>query len=247
MISPAARQAGAANNRAALTANERSSIIPAMNLWNSKMIRLSIAILLSVVALFFALAEDGSDEFDFYVLALSWSPSFCERTGTTDTAQCGVNEFGFVVHGLWPQYEVGYPEYCQSGASTRVDNATHDRVFDIMPSTGLIRSQWKKHGICTGLEQDTYFNVLRDAFAKISIPADYQAPLRDNYRNPAAIEAAFIAANPGIDPDGIAVTCKNRQLADVRICMTKDLQFRDCREVDQRACRSNQIEIPGVR
>ena len=29
-----------------------------------------------------------------------------------DPTQCDVGGKGFVVHGLWPQYERGYPEYC---------------------------------------------------------------------------------------------------------------------------------------
>ena len=52
--------------------------------------------------------------FDYYVLALSWSPAFCaDRRSGTENAQCGAGRaFGFIVHGLWPQYERGWPERC---------------------------------------------------------------------------------------------------------------------------------------
>src|ERR1700712_5920775 len=62
--------------------------------------------------------QNAPGEFDFYVLSLSWSPSFCEAASERGNsgrsqAQCGGRPFSFVVHGLWPQYERGFPEYCQ--------------------------------------------------------------------------------------------------------------------------------------
>ena len=61
--------------------------------------------------------QNAPGEFDFYVLSLSWSPSFCEEASERGNegrsqAQCGGRPFSFVVHGLWPQYEHGFPEYC---------------------------------------------------------------------------------------------------------------------------------------
>jgi ribonuclease T2 len=209
-------------------------------------IRVAIAILLAMIAPLIATADDEAGDFDFYVLALSWSPSYCAISGSTDAGQCGVERHGFIVHGLWPQYEAGYPEYCWSPMNPRLPNSALEAIFDIMPSTGLIHHQWKKHGICSGLGQDRYFRLLREAFNKISIPEEFVAPMHDNSRDPAAIEAAFIAANPGLPANAIAVTCKQRQLADVRICLTRDLEFRECREVDRRGCHTQMIEIPGL-
>lgn len=211
------------------------------------LIRIAIAIVLAIVVLLMASAEDEAGDFDFYVLALSWSPSYCAIGGSNDTEQCSVERHGFIVHGLWPQYEAGYPEYCRSPLSRRLPNSVRDAIFDIMPSTGLIRHQWKKHGICTGLSQSAYFEFLRRAFDKISIPTDFIAPIGDKSRDPAAIEAAFMTANPELSANGIAVTCKQRRLADVRICLTMDLEFRQCHEVDRRGCRNPMVDIPGVR
>lgn len=54
-------------------------------------------------------------EFDFYVLALSWSPSFCNsQAGRRSREQCAIAaSSAFVVHGLWPQFERGFPSYCR--------------------------------------------------------------------------------------------------------------------------------------
>jgi ribonuclease T2 len=52
-------------------------------------------------------------QFDFYVLALSWSPGFCENSGSR-SRQCDSGRgLGFVTHGLWPQNEQGYPSFCE--------------------------------------------------------------------------------------------------------------------------------------
>src|ERR1700676_4796019 len=61
--------------------------------------------------------QNAPGEFDFYVLSLSWSPSFCEEASERGNegrsqVQCGGRPFSFVVHGLWPQYEHGFPDYC---------------------------------------------------------------------------------------------------------------------------------------
>jgi ribonuclease T2 len=82
--------------------------------------RLLISLALVFISAGCASAQDrrqnAPGEFDFYVLSLSWSPSFCEaasergNSGRSQQAQCGGRPFSFVVHGLWPQYERGFPE-----------------------------------------------------------------------------------------------------------------------------------------
>lgn len=194
-----------------------------------------------------ALAQDRPGEFDFYVLALSWSPTYCALESDPDEAQCGVEEHGFILHGLWPQFESGYPEDCRGNLPLRLPNEVSRSILDIMPSTGLVRYQWRKHGICAGLAPDAYFRLSRQAFDKISIPEDFVDPPDDGTRAPLEIERAFLTANPGLRADAIAVTCKDRHLADVRICLTKDLQFRSCPEVDADHCRTRRIDVPAIR
>jgi ribonuclease I len=63
--------------------------------------------------------QNQAGEFDFYVLALSWSPSYCEAAaersaGRAPAGQCGERPYSFVVHGLWPQYEKGFPNIASS-------------------------------------------------------------------------------------------------------------------------------------
>ena len=47
--------------------------------------------------------------------------------------------------------------------------------------------------------------------------------------------------------DGIAVTCGGRRLDEVRICLSRDLQFRDCAETNRRSCTRDKLVMPPVR
>ncbi len=122
--------------------------------------------------------QNAPGEFDYYVLSLSWSPSFCEETeergnsGRSQQSQCGGRPFSFVVHGLWPQYEHGFPEYCQR-PSPRLDRNIMTSMLDLMPAPGLVYNEWDKHGTCSGLGERAYFETVRKARAGIKIPAEY--------------------------------------------------------------------------
>jgi ribonuclease T2 len=184
-----------------------------------------------------------SGDFDFYVLALSWSPTFCiknKKRAMNDEQCSGTKYNGFVVHGLWPQYEHGYPKSCDNQYG-QVSAGTISQMLDIMPSSRLIRGEWEKHGTCSGLDVNGYFKALRASYNKVKIPnlANF-----DN-QSVAQIEQAFIKANYGMKNDGIAVIRNDNMLAEVRVCMDKNLNFRSCDEVDQKAARQfDKLYIP---
>jgi ribonuclease T2 len=195
--------------------------------------------------------QNAPGEFDFYVLALSWSPSFCEAAtergnAERSQAQCGERPFSFVVHGLWPQYERGYPEYCKRPAP-RLERNVMVSMLDLMPAPGLIYNEWDKHGTCSGLGTRAYFETIRKARAAVKIPEEFLQLSRPKMVSPEELEADFIKANPGLSASAISVTCDSRRLSEVRICMSKDLQFRPCEENDRRACRRDQMLMPPVR
>ena len=192
--------------------------------------------------------QNEPGKFDFYLLSLSWSPSFCAERGDSRNAQmqCGARPFSFVVHGLWPQYEKGFPEFCQNPPEF-VDNKTINSMLDLMPARGLIINEWKKHGTCTGLSAQGYFQAVRQVRAAIKIPPEYLELKQTIAVTPDEVEEAFVKANPGMKREGIAVTCSSTRLSEVRICLTRDLKFRDCHDVDRRACRRDKLVMPPVR
>ncbi len=187
-------------------------------------------------------------QFDFYVLALSWSPSYCESQGNrADPQQCRAQKpLHFIVHGFWPQYDRGFPSDCAYNPP-RVSDQTIRELQDVMPSRGLVIHQWRKHGTCSGLSPDRYFALLRKAFEKIKIPAQFAEAKQWQSVSPPDVENAFRVSNPGLQADMISVTCDRRNLREVRICLTKDLEFRACPQVDRQACRNPRISLPPVR
>ncbi len=213
----------------------------------------ALALSLTVVFAGIACAQDRrqnqSGQFDFYVLSLSWSPSFCEAAGERGTPpqqQCATRPYSFVVHGLWPQYEKGFPEFCQQPAP-RLDRNIVSAMLDLMPAPRLIFNEWDKHGTCSGLSPNAYFENVRKARALVKIPDDYLELKEPLMVTPDEVEEAFVKANPGLARDAIAVTCDSRRLGEVRICVGKDLRFRACPEIDARACRRDKIVMPPVR
>ena len=213
----------------------------------------AVALWLTVAVTGIAVAQDRRQnqpgQFDFYVLSLSWSPSFCEAAGERGTPpqqQCGARPYSFVVHGLWPQYENGFPEYCQLPAP-RLDRAVVSSMLDLMPAPRLIFHEWDRHGTCSGLPARGYFETVRKARAVVKIPTEFLEVKSEITVTPDEVQEAFTKANPGLGRGAIAVGCDNKRLREVRICMTRELAFRDCAEVERRTCRRDKLVMPPVR
>lgn len=186
--------------------------------------------------------------FERYILALSWSPSWCaENDPDGGDAQCDSRRaYGFIVHGLWPDSDGERLEFCPSREPDRVPDSIVKRHFDIMPSAGLMGHQWRKHGTCSGLDQRAYFDTVAAAFARIKIPEPLERGDRGSRMSPQSVEAAFLKANPALKPGAIGVTCGSGRIEEVRICFSPTLDIIACREVESGACRAGSIEIPKI-
>jgi ribonuclease T2 len=200
--------------------------------------------------------RDRAGDFSYYVLVLSWSPTFCAaERGRRFEPQCersGARSYGFVLHGLWPQFERGWPQSCWSADRGYVPEAVARQMLDIMPSRPLIFHEYRAHGTCSGLGPQRYFALARALFEKIVIPERYRAP-SDPRLTVARDELVrdFIAVNPGLEPDMIALACRGpgERLKDVRICFDRDGQFRRCgANEDQGAlCVAQRLYVPALR
>jgi len=216
----------------------------------------AIAVFLVATALSSISAQEQQNQqrnqpgkFDFYVLSLSWSPSFCRETeerGREANEQCHGRPYSFVVHGLWPQYERGFPRDCQV-PSPRLNRDIMTSMLDLMPAPRLVYHEWDQHGTCSGLAAQAYFDLVRKAREAVKIPETYVAPKATLTVTPDEVEAAFVKTNPGLSRTAIAVTCGSTRLSEVRVCMSKDLKFRDCGEVDRRTCKRDKLIMPPVR
>jgi ribonuclease T2 len=187
--------------------------------------------------------------FDFYVLALSWSPGFCEASGDLkghDQCRTG-SGLGFVVHGLWPQYERGYPAFCEPSGRL-VSRPALEEARGLYPDEDLARHEWRKHGTCTGGSPAEYFRDTRRARELVAIPESFKALKAETRVLPLEIERAFAEANRGLRPEMMAVACGRRVFQEIRICLDRDLRgFQACPEVDRDTCRAGEITVPPVR
>lgn len=193
-----------------------------------------------------AVAANSAARFDYYVLSLSWSPQHCATpAGSRDRIQCaGPRPFGFIVHGLWPQYEKGWPQDCPGPALPA--KVVQDNL-DIMPSQGLIRHEWSKHGACSGLDPAAYFALARKAFNQFRAPSAYGKPDREIYVAPAKYKAAWVEANPGLNTSHFAITCSGRFLQEVRLCLDRNLNPRPCGADVRDRCRVPEMIVRPLR
>ena len=186
--------------------------------------------------------------FDSYILSLSWSPNWCALEGRAQNSpQCDAGrDLGWVMHGLWPQYEEGWPSNCFA-LRRNPSRALTEGMSDIMGTSGLAWYQWKKHGRCSGLSAEAYFALARQAYASVTRPDAFRK-LPDTVQiSTTVVEEAFLQANPQLEPDMITITCKGNWIQEARICLTKDLQPRNCGPDVVRDCTMSDALFDPVR
>jgi ribonuclease T2 len=199
-----------------------------------------------------AAKQPQAGAFDYFVLSLSWSPTYCSsNAGRNDNSQCAPGRrFAFVVHGLWPQYQQGWPSQCPTEEDW-VTQANIDAMMPIMPSKKLIIHQWKKHGSCAGVSQADYFKATRLLFEKVKIPARYLSPTADVITTPEQLVTDFVKTNKNLSVEMLSVQCGNSRdrarLSELRICLDKRGSFAACGDNEARSCRATSLVMPRVR
>ena len=185
--------------------------------------------------------------FDYYLMSLSWSPSFCE-THPDEPSQCNHQGYGFVLHGLWPQNRNGsWPQHCHADAAP--DETTIEHALAFMPSRHLIEHEWETHGSCTGLDPRGYFDLADHAFASVKVPAALAAPQQPPAISASEVVNEFVQANPGLGENMISVACHDGyELTEVRVCLDKDtLRPQACGGRMRNTCRMGTLKIPASR
>ncbi len=200
---------------------------------------LSRLLMLAILALPFQARADGepAGEFDYYVMALSWSANWCAIEGDAKRSpQCDESRnHGWTLHGLWPQFHRGWPAFCPTVAAQPRRSMTQD-MADIMGTSGLAWYQWKKHGVCSGLSAPQYYALSRRAYNSILRPSVFRKLAQPVHLPAKVVEKAFIQSNPQLEPDMITVTCRNRMIQEVRICLSRDLTPVPCGADVMRDC-----------
>lgn len=189
-------------------------------------------------------SQDVAGQFDYYVMSLSWSPTYC-LTHQSDTAQCGGKGFGFVLHGLWPQYaRGGFPQDCATPEHLTPEAIAEGQM--VFPSANLISHEWGKHGTCSGMSALDYFKTADKAHASVHVPASMDAPTHTLQMTAQDIASAVVQANPGMPATALAVVCSGPELSEVRVCLSKSLQAQACGAGVKGNCRPGPIRVPAV-
>lgn len=201
-------------------------------------------------------ARNVAGQFDYYSLVLSWSPSYCASRSESDgyEPQCDRRDgkrYSFVLHGLWPQYNRGWPEACPIGRKPFVPRPIISNMLDIMPSEKLVIHEYRKHGTCSGLEPSAYYDLSRKLYQGVRIPDAYKNPFEAKFVSPSELVEDFQRANDWLKPDMVAVSCggPGNRLREIRICFSKDGQPRGCgsNEDQRRLCSAAKMYVPPVR
>ena len=184
---------------------------------------------------------DAAGQFDYYVMALSWSPNWCAIEGDAKgSEQCeDRHDYGWTLHGLWPQFHRGWPSYCSTTQPPPTRRQTGE-MTDIMGTSGLAWHQWKKHGTCSGLSARDYFTLSRRAYDSVTRPQIFRRLDKAVQLPATVVEEAFLKENPQLSADGLTITCRNGYIQEARICLSRDLTpvpcgrdvIRDCTQTD---------------
>jgi len=185
---------------------------------------------------------------DYYVLSRSWSPNWCAYEGDAQgSEQCDARrDDGWIMHGLWPQYLRGFPTFCRTVERPPPRGMTAE-IADITGTSGLAWYQWKKHGVCTGLSASACFALSREAYGRVVRPAVFRK-LDKTVRLPAAVvQEAFLQANPGMEADGITITCRDGYIQEARIRLSRDLDPVTCGQDVVRDCTARDALFTPIR
>jgi ribonuclease T2 len=193
-------------------------------------------------------SASGPGMFDYYLLSLSWSPAFCLQSPAS--AECnGARHYGFIVHGLWPQNERGWPENCAGTA--QVPDSVVEQISDLMPARKLIYHEWSAHGTCSGLDPVNFFTLVRRAYGSVAIPAPLVSLGAAIEQPPTAVVNEFLQANPRLPAQSVVATCSGGgapRLREVHICFDPELNPRACSpDALREACRAASVIVPPIR
>lgn len=172
---------------------------------------------------------------DYYMLAISHSPSFCaakEERKITHKFQCGgENSFKWVIHGLWAQSNnpkkcitdegktvLQHPRYCGEDEIGPLEIEVIKKHMCTQPGEKLIQSQWEKHGICGEFKNvDEYLSKQSELFFSLQLP--------DNFESNNFIEK-IKDANPGLKNHKIIF---NKSSKEISICYSKEWKYISCK------------------
>jgi ribonuclease T2 len=190
-------------------------------------------------------SKSHASDFGFYLLAMSWTPSFCCTEPGKEQCANLAGSFAathLTLHGLWPNFTDeqsrgkprAWPQFCGAydhcekaeDATCAPGTAVPAGLARLAPGYvtdggALATHEWSKHGSCTALDASGYFAA--ELAAITSIPGDATpatlgaAAGKDLARD--ELQRAF-----GIPPESVVLGCDAQcRLTQVGFCIAKDV------------------------
>jgi ribonuclease T2 len=170
-----------------------------------------------------------------YIFALSWSPAYCaspEAQEREEPEQCAPSsKIGFVVHGLWPQFKSECEDRPISPEAIRI-------LRDSIPSVGLIRHQWRKHGSCLGVDPETYAKAIDKLKGWRLAPSSF-LQVKERKWTRAELIREWTSRHPDVAQESVLLQCSGSELREVRICLDQYLKPRPCSRHERGSCHSS--------
>lgn len=174
-------------------------------------------------------------KFDFYVLDMPWGPEFC---GIKDVSKDCKPQPGFVLHGLWPQFNNDtWPVFCSNERGPEDFRSN----LDITPDLQLLQHEWEKHGTCSAVGPQRFFEMEHKAFRTVRVPNEFRHVTADEFFTPEWILASFALENASFPPGSFSVSCKDDKLTAVEACFSKDLQPVSCQGIP--SCKAQVLRV----
>ena len=171
-------------------------------------------------------------DFDHYILSLSWSPAFCAtRAGQNSPVPGRDNRFGWVVHGLWPEYREkrdggSWPQYCATVQPVPAEVLR--RTMCTMPEARLMQCQWTKHGSCSDFtDPAAYFAAIVRLREGLVLPDPAPRQSAKDYA------ATLVEANAtkGLTVQSLRALAQDGVIREVQVCLSRDLaHFTPCKQ-----------------
>ena len=164
-----------------------------------------------------------------YTLALIWTPQHCRRSvpGAESFRCTEGKQFGFSLHGLWPDGEgKSWPQYC--APAPILSRATIAAHYCATPSPQLLQHEWAKHGTCmAGYTPDRYFDLSDRLFGQLKYP--HMAALSRRPLTADQLRRAFAARNPDVPADAVRFNLDAKGwLQELWICLDKSFAATSC-------------------
>ena len=164
--------------------------------------------------------------FDYYIYATTWAPTFC-RVNPDKCVEKPIQNF--IIHGLWPQNDSSYPQFCQPCepfAKWQLQPLENE-LKEYWSDTGKIdwvflEHEWDKHGCCSFMSQKDYFTSVIELRKKWDYKKVFQSV--DMHPNTTVILSRIKSAAQNFCGNRctVAFNCINNRLMSMYMSLAKN-------------------------